>query len=125
VSIFERDDPIGLCSKGHDDNRHGGFRRGPETQLRKQTSDARGQRRAGHHARPVLAVKGTTHFRSPPNPKLKTLGWDNYSSTCIDPLDSTLIWTCQEYANSTVESEWYTAWAAFRLGDNKKTPSDR
>jgi hypothetical protein len=82
--------------------------------------DAPGTMRA-----PVLAVKGTTYFRSPPNPRLKTLGWGNYSSTCIDPLDSTLNWTCQEYANSTVESEWCTAWAAFRLGENKKTPSDR
>jgi hypothetical protein len=71
---------------------------------------------------PVLAVKGTTYFRSPPNPVLKSAGWGNYSSTCIDPLDSTLIWTCQEYANSPVEREWCTAWAAFRLSENKKTP---
>jgi hypothetical protein len=71
---------------------------------------------------PVLAVKGTTYFRSPPVPVLKALSWGNYSSTCIDPLDSTLIWTCQEYANSSVEREWCTAWAAFRLSENKKTP---
>jgi hypothetical protein len=37
-------------------------------------------------------------------------------------LDSTLIWTCQEYANSPVEREWWTAWTAFRLGANKKAP---
>jgi hypothetical protein len=79
--------------------------------------DAPGTMRA-----PVLAVKGTTYFRSPPNPVLKSLGWGNYSSTCIDPLDSTLIWTCQEYANSPVEREWCTAWTAFRLSENKKTP---
>ena len=79
--------------------------------------DAPGTMRA-----PVLAVKGTTYFRSPPVPALKALSWGNYSSTCIDPLDSTLIWTCQEYANSSVEREWCTAWAAFRLSENKKTP---
>ena len=72
--------------------------------------DAPGTMRA-----PVLAVKGTTYFRSPPIPTLKALGWGNYSSTCIDPLDPTLIWTCQEYAGSTVEREWCTAWTAFRL----------
>ena len=50
------------------------------------------------------------------------IGWGNYSSTCIDPSDPTLIWTCQEYANSTAEREWCTAWAAFRFNENKKTP---
>jgi len=70
----------------------------------------------------LLAVKGTTYFRSRPNPVLKSVGWSNYSSTCIDALDSTLIWTCQEYANSPVENQWCTAWAAFRLGEDKKAP---
>ena len=72
--------------------------------------DASGTMRA-----PVLAVKGTTYYRDTPNRVLKTLAWGNYSSTCIDPLDPNLIWTCQEYANSTVLGEWCTAWAAFRL----------
>ncbi len=72
---------------------------------------------------PVLAVKGTTYYRSPGVPTLKNaIGWGNYSSTCIDPLDSTLIWTCQEYANSPIESEWWTAWTAFRLSENNRTP---
>lgn len=75
--------------------------------------DAPGTMRA-----PVRAVKGTTYYRDTPNRVLKTLAWGNYSSTCIDPLDSSLIWTCQEYANSTVLGEWCTAWAAFRLKRN-------
>ena len=79
--------------------------------------DAPGTMRA-----PVLAVKGTTYFRSPPTGNTNAVGWGNYSSTCLDPLDPTLIWTCQEYANSTVEREWCTAWAAFRLGEAKKAP---
>jgi hypothetical protein len=66
---------------------------------------------------PVLAVKGSTYFRSPPSGATNAIGWGNYSSTCIDPLDSTLIWTCQEYANSSVKREWCTAWAAFRFDE--------
>jgi len=71
---------------------------------------------------PVLAMKGTTHFRSPPSGTSGAIGWGNYSSTCIDPLDETLVWTCQEYANSTVEREWCTAWVAFRFNEAKKAP---
>lgn len=71
---------------------------------------------------PVRAVKGTTYFRGPPSGTTNAIGWGNYSSTCIDPLDPILIWTCQEYANSTVEREWCTAWTAFRFNENKKTP---
>ena len=82
--------------------------------------DAPGTMRA-----PELAVKGTTYFRSPPSGRTNAIGWGNYSSTCIDPLDPNLIWTCQEYANSTVEREWCTAWTAFRFNENKKTPRGR
>jgi hypothetical protein len=71
---------------------------------------------------PVLAVKGTTHFRSPPSGATGAIGWGNYSSTCIDPSDPTLVWTCQEYANSTVEREWCTAWVAFRFNEAKRAP---
>jgi hypothetical protein len=78
--------------------------------------------RAGTMCAPVLAVRGTTYYRCPPVAKLNAIGWGNYSSACIDPSDPTLIWTCQEYANSPVEREWCTAWAAFRLGENKKAP---
>jgi hypothetical protein len=80
-------------------------------------NDAPGTMRA-----PVLAVKGTTYLRSPPSGNTNAIGWGNYSSTCIDPLDPTLLWTCQEYANSTAEREWCTAWTAFRFNENKKTP---
>jgi hypothetical protein len=66
----------------------------------------------------VPAVRGTTDFRSPPTGNTNAIGWGNHSSTCLDP---TLIWTCQEYANSTVEREWCTASTAYRLGEHKKT----
>lgn len=69
---------------------------------------------------PVLAVKGTTYFRGPASPNTNAISWGNYSSTCIDPDDPTLIWTCQEYANSTAEREWCTAWAAFRFNEASK-----
>jgi hypothetical protein len=75
---------------------------------------------AGTVRAPVLAVKGTTYFRSPPSGKTNAIGWGNYSSTCLDPEDPTLIWTCQEYCNSTVEREWCTAWTCFRLDPAKK-----
>jgi hypothetical protein len=73
-------------------------------------NDAAGAMRA-----PVLAVKGSTYYRGPASGKTNAIPWGNYSSTCIDPLDPTLIWTCQEYANSAGDREWCTAWAAFRL----------
>lgn len=78
--------------------------------------DAPGMMRA-----PVLAVKGTTHYRCPPSGSTNAIGWGNYSSTCIDPLNPTLIWTCQEYSNSTIERQWCTAWTAFRFNE-QSTP---
>jgi hypothetical protein len=79
--------------------------------------DAPGTMRA-----PAIAVKGTSYYRGPASGNTNAIGWGNYSSTCIDPTDPMLIWTCQEYANSAVDREWCTAWAAFRLGENKKSP---
>jgi hypothetical protein len=64
---------------------------------------------------PVLAAKGSTYFRARLSGQTNAISWGNYSSTCIDPTDPGLIWTCQEYANSDVEDQWCTAWAAFRL----------
>jgi hypothetical protein len=75
---------------------------------------------AGTMRAPVLAVKGTTYFRGPASGNTNAIPWGNYSSTCIDPEDPTLIWTCQEYANSTAEREWCTAWVAFRFNAAKK-----
>ncbi len=77
--------------------------------------DAPGSMRA-----PVLAVAGTTYYRGPLSGNTNAIGWGNYSSTCVDPEDATLIWTCQEYANSDVEGEWCTAWASFRLNESQK-----
>jgi hypothetical protein len=75
---------------------------------------------AGAMRAPALAVKGTTYFRAPAAGKTNAIPWGNYSSTCVDPVDPSLIWTCQEYCNSSVEREWCTAWVAFRLGKGKK-----
>ncbi len=63
----------------------------------------------------TVHAKGTTCFRAPLSGKTNAISWGNYSSTCIDPTDPGLIWTCQEYANSDLEGQWCTAWAAFRL----------
>jgi hypothetical protein len=68
---------------------------------------------AGSMGTPILAVPGTTYYRiNAPIPF--GLAWGNYSTTCVDPSDPTLLWTCQEYANSTVDRQWCTAWVAFR-----------
>jgi hypothetical protein len=64
----------------------------------------------------VKAVAGTTYFR---NPKYKLLPWGNYSATCIDPSVPKRLWTYQEYANSTNDGQWCTAWASFQLDPTK------
>ena len=60
---------------------------------------------------PVLVVPGTTAY---------TWGgtkpaWCHYSSTCSDPSDPDLLWTCQPFSASTVDKEWCTTWVAFKL----------
>jgi hypothetical protein len=66
----------------------------------------------------VKAVPGTTYFRNSKY-KDKALPWGNYSTTCIDPSDPTRLWTYQEYANSTNDGQWCTAWASFQLDPSK------
>ena len=67
----------------------------------------------GSMGAPVLAVPGTTYYRmSGPTPF--GLGWGNYSTTCVDPSNPNLLWTCQEYANSPADRQWCTAWVAFQ-----------
>lgn len=60
----------------------------------------------------VKAVPGTTYFRYA---KYNPIPWGNYSTTCIDPSDPYRLWTYQEYANSTKDGQWCTAWASFQL----------
>jgi hypothetical protein len=73
---------------------------------------------AGSMGAPILAVPGTTYYRLKA-PGRFGLAWGNYSTTCVDHSDPTLLWTCQEYANSTLEDQWCTAWVAFRLKVDK------
>ncbi len=68
----------------------------------------------GTMRKPVLAVAGTTYFRVAKAGPLG-LDWGRYSVTCIDPSNPRLFWTCQEYANSTVDGQWCTAWTSFQL----------
>jgi hypothetical protein len=68
---------------------------------------------AGSMGAPVLAVPGTTYYRLGASAPFG-IGWGNYSTTCVDPSDPNLLWTCQEYANSTVDRQWCTAWVAFQ-----------
>ncbi len=68
---------------------------------------------AGSMGAPALAVPGTTYYRLDA-PGRFGIGWGNYSTTCVDPSDPGLLWTCQEYANSAVDRQWCTAWVAFR-----------
>ncbi|MFO0976761.1 MAG: hypothetical protein U0996_10210 [Planctomycetaceae bacterium] len=68
----------------------------------------------GTMRKPVLAVPGTTYFRVT-NPHRFGAQFGNYSSTCIDPTNPGVFWTCQEYADSTKPDQWCTAWASFKL----------
>jgi formylglycine-generating enzyme required for sulfatase activity len=61
---------------------------------------------------PILAVKGTTYFRYT---GVTSTNFSNYSATCIDPSDPGLLWTYQGCANSPMDRQWCTAWAAFRM----------
>ena len=73
---------------------------------------------AGSMGAPVLAVTGTTYDRLRAPGRLG-IGWGNYSTTCVDPSNPNLLWTCQEYANSTVDRQWCTAWVAFQRKANQ------
>lgn len=77
------------------------------------TMRAAGDPKGAMH-KPVLAVPGTTYYRvSKPNRFGTQFG--NYSTTCIDPTNPGVFWTCQEYADSTMLDQWCTAWAAFKM----------
>ena len=58
--------------------------------------------------------KGTTVFKSNRTSKFG-LAWGNYNTTCLDPADPTIFWTYQEYATSSVPSQYTTCWVAFKL----------
>ena len=60
----------------------------------------------------LLAVPSTTCYR---HSGVATVNLSHYSSTCIDPPNPDLLWTYQAYANSAVDRQWCTAWAAFSL----------
>jgi len=72
---------------------------------------------AGSMRPAVIAVKGTTGFKYA---GVTATNFSNYSTTCIDPSAGDLLWTYQGYANSTVDRQWCTAWAAFGL--KQETP---
>ncbi|GIX04575.1 MAG: hypothetical protein KatS3mg114_0444 [Planctomycetaceae bacterium] len=61
---------------------------------------------------PVLAVPGTTAYRSDGMP---AVNWSHYSTTCVDPSSPDILWTYQAYACSDLNRVWCTAWAAFQL----------
>ena len=66
----------------------------------------------GSMREPIPAVRGTTsyHYAGP-----DAVNISHYSTTCLDPSDPAVIWTCQAFGNSKVDRQWCTAWAAFRL----------
>ena len=64
--------------------------------------------------KPVIAAKGTTVFTSKSAGKYG-IPWGNYNSTCLDPVDPTIIWSYQEYAASFTPDQFSTFWTAFRV----------
>ena len=81
--------------------------------------DACGYRSSQYHAGARLAVPGTTYYRYS---GVAAVNWSHYTSTCIDPSNPDLLWTYQAYANSTVDRQWCTAWAAFKLSSSATKP---
>jgi hypothetical protein len=77
---------------------------------------------AGTMRPPVVAVRGTTGFKFA---GVTATNFSNYSTTCIDPSAGDLLWTYQGYANSTVDRQWCTAWAAFKLSAACPLPHQR
>jgi len=67
---------------------------------------------ANFMSKPVSAVPGTTayHYAG-----ASMVNLSHYSTTCIDPSNPDLLWTCQAYANSKIDRQWCTAWAAFKV----------
>jgi hypothetical protein len=67
---------------------------------------------ANFMSKPVSAVPGTTayHYAG-----AAAVNLSHYSTTCIDPSNPDLLWTCQAYANSKIDRQWCTAWAAFKV----------
>ena len=76
---------------------------------------------AGSMRSPVIAVRGTTAFQYA---GVAETNFSNYSATCIDPCAADLLWTYQGYANSAVDRQWCTAWAAFKLPENERSTSN-
>jgi len=61
---------------------------------------------------PVVSVKGTTVFSAPAK---FAIPWGNYNSTCVDPVDPTILWSYQEYAAGETPSQFSTCWTAFKV----------
>jgi hypothetical protein len=72
--------------------------------------------------RPVAAVPGTTSYHYA---GAKAVNLSHYSTTCIDPSNPGLLWTCQAYSNSKKDRQWCTAWAAFQISDVKRSTSGK
>src|SRR5262249_50738217 len=68
--------------------------------------------------RPVAAVPGTTSYQYA---GARAVNLSHYSTTCIDPSNPGLLWTCQAYSNSKKDRQWCTAWTAFQITDVKRS----
>lgn len=67
---------------------------------------------AGFMRPPLLAVPGTSSYHYS---GAAAVNLSHYSTTCADPSNPALLWTCQAYSNSKTDRQWCTAWAAFQL----------
>src|SRR5262249_32023191 len=55
----------------------------------------------------------------------RAVNLSHYSTTCIDPSNPGLLWTCQAYSDSKKDRQWCTAWAAFQISDVKRSTSGK
>ena len=66
---------------------------------------------------PVVAAPGTTYYHYSGK---RAINLSHYSSTCFDPVRPEVLWTYQAYSTSKIDRQWCTAWAAFRLSEQRR-----
>jgi hypothetical protein len=60
---------------------------------------------------PVLLERGSSPYSCSSNP----VGWGTYSSMMRDPSDASVLWSYQQYGNSSASCAWSTVWNALSL----------
>ena len=60
---------------------------------------------------PFVLVSGSSSYSCSQNP----VGWGTYSTTIVDPSQSLVLWTYQEFGHSSAPGQWSTHWTSFSV----------